>query len=216
MEKIKENGVLIGVVLFVLFIIGFIFMSSTTAGPAKGTDTTPVVTEEQKPVGTFVGSIATYDNAKSFVTYSFALPESAASTVEEDGAYVVTTLVGKAFTKVYFSDERTRGYTSLDYLKNLIAPKVAGFTMGTTEEIGGLTWQKAESGSMEWFVASTLSGKWLVMVEGYKKDHDEIVKTLKSMKVDTTSTAAVKKVTATRDTSTDDTSVGIINLPETK
>ncbi len=186
MEKIKENSVLIGVLAFVVFIIVFIFISSTTGGPAKK-KVTAVMPENTTVVevgsSTFVSTVFEDDGKKSILSYSFIFPEKTTTTVEEGGAYSKTAIEGKSFTKIFFSDERERGQTSKDYLTKIIAPKVIGFALVDAVKIDGLEWQKAESASMEWHVASILSGKWLVMVESYKKDHDAVEKVLSSMQI---------------------------------
>lgn len=188
MENIKENGVLIGVVAFVVFIIIFIIISSTTSGPTKKKvsevvpETTTIKTNGSS---TFIGTVLADDGKKGLLSYSFVLPENATSTVEEGGAYIKTTIENKPFIKIFFSDESERDQTPKDYLTKIIAPRVIGFTLADAVKIDGVEWQKAESTSMEWHVASVLSGKWLVMVESYKKDHDAVEKVLSSMNVNT-------------------------------
>jgi hypothetical protein len=183
MEKIKENGVLIGVAIFVLVIIGFIFMdgsSSKNVHNGKEGDQ-PLVVEGVKATS-FIGSFKT-GVKDEVVSYAFDMPVSASSSVEDAGAYIVSTIAANPFTKIYFSDEREKAETPVDYLNTVIAPQVKGFALGTVVKIGDTSWQTAESVSMEWHVAPILSGNWLVMVESYKKDHDEVVKLLTSMNV---------------------------------
>lgn len=184
MEKIKENGVLIGVAVFVIIIIGFIFMSgaSSSEKQKEKKETTSVVKEEAKS-GSFIGSFATGDKDQPVVAYSFDLPRGASSTVEENGAYIVSSLDSKPFTKIYFSDERERKQTPKGYLSAIILPNVKNLVIGDEEKIGNITWTKAQSATMEWHVGAVLGGKWLVMVESYKKNHDEVVKTLESVSV---------------------------------
>lgn len=186
MEKIKENGVLIGVATFVLVIIGFIFMDGSSSKSVKtdkeGENSTVV---EAAKSASFIGSFKT-GVKDEMVSYSFEMPSGASSTVEDAGAYIVTTVSGKPFTKIYFSDEREKAETPAAYLKAIIAPQVKGFALGSAVKIGDSSWQTASSASMEWYVAPVLSGNWLVMVESYKKDHDEVMKLLASMNVNST------------------------------
>lgn len=202
MEKIKENGVLIGVALFVLVIIGFIFMDGSSSKSAKtekeGEDL--VVVDADKPAS-FIGSFKT-GVKDEVVSYSFNMPTSASSTVEDAGAYIVTTISGKPFTKIYFSDEteKEKVVTPAAYLKAIIAPQVKGFVVGDVVKSGDISWQTATSASMEWHVALVLSGNWIVMVESYKKDHDEVMKLLASMAVNSmvnVKNVAAKQVVAT-------------------
>lgn len=185
MEKIKENGVLIGVAAFVVIIIGFIFISSTrNSSPRK-----KVIETKTEETGTrnstFVGSVMYAGEKEPFLVYSFVLPEAATSTVSDGGAYIETTLAEESFTKIFISDERERAQSAEDYLKNVIAPQVNGFELGDIVMFGEGKWQTAESASMKWYVMSALSGKSLVMVESYKKDKDAVEAMLASMKVTT-------------------------------
>ncbi len=200
MEKIKENGVLIGVAAFVIVIIGFIMMDGSSSKSAKNGNEaeSPVVAEVAKPAS-FIGSFKT--GAKDeVISYSFDVPASASSTVEDAGAYIVTTVSGNPFTKIYFSDEREKAETAANYLKAVIAPQVKGFALSGAVKIGDMSWQTAQSASMEWYAAPVVSGNWIVMVESYKKDHDEVMKLLTSMSVNSmvnVTKEAAKKITAT-------------------
>lgn len=192
MEKIKENGVFIGVIAFVLFIIVFIFMSSTEpthdnkGKTAENSASSESVSPKETALaaGTFVGTVAHVDAKGASLAYSFALPEGVKTEVSEDGAYIVATKGDKTFMKMYISDERDRKQDEKAYLTAIIAPQVKGFTLLGAGTIGSYSWQKAESATMEWRVAKVDGGNWLVMAESYKSDSKDIENLLGTLKVE--------------------------------
>jgi hypothetical protein len=186
MEKIKENGALIGVIVFVLVIVGFIFTSESKvkkSGEEKKDVNTPVVLETESKANTFAGSFKTLAKGGASLDYAFSLPANVKATTEDGGAYVVATLENKPFAKVYFRDQTYSSVTPAEYLNKVIAPKVKEFSLVNTVPLGDFSWQKGESVTMEWHAAPALDGKFLVFVESYKKDSAEVAKLLASMKV---------------------------------
>ncbi len=186
MEKIKENGALIGVIVFVLIIVIFIFTSesnSKVSDVEKNNESIPVVIEKEVSPNTFVGSFKTGVKADQSLNYSFLLPANAKTVAEEGGAFIVATLDDKPFAKVYFRDQTFSTTTPAAYLNKVVAPQVKEFSLSSKVLFGDFSWQKGESVTMEWHVTEMLDGKLLAFVESYKKDHDEVANLLGSMKV---------------------------------
>ena len=78
---------------------------------------------------------------------------------------------------MYFSYEGGRGYTPEDYLKNVIAPRVAVTTLGTST-IGGYSWLLLVSTNSEWYITKAVNDQWLVVVENKKSTHTPMVEIL--------------------------------------
>ena len=186
MEKIKENGALIGVIVFVLVIVVFIFTSESTGKKSeanKKVEESPIVIQNDATPNTFAGSFKVWGKDTGPLEYSFSLPKEAKVVTEEGGAYIVANIEEKPFAKVYFSDQRVNPKTPAEYLNKIIAPQVKEFSLASAVSFGEFSWQKGESVTMEWHVAPVLDGKFLAFVESYKKDSAEVAKLLASMKV---------------------------------
>jgi hypothetical protein len=186
MEKIKENGSLIGVIVFVLVIVGFIFTSESNVKKSevsKKAEEAPVVVQNEATPNTFTGSFKVWGKDTSLFEYSFSLPKEVKAVAEDGGTFIVANIEEKPFAKVYFSDQRVNPKTPTEYLNKIIVPQVKEFSLAGTVPFGDFSWQKGESVTMEWHVAPVLDGKFLAFVESYKKDSSEVAKLLASMKV---------------------------------
>lgn len=186
MEKIKENGALIGVIVFVLVIVVFIFTSESNGKKSAGekkNENTPIVLEAEVPANTFASSFKVEGKDEGSLEYSFVLPAEVKAVTEEGGSFVIATRDGKPFAKVYFTDLRTNQRTGAEYLNKIIAPQVKEFSLKEIVPVGSFSWQKGESVTMEWHAAPVLDGKFLAFVENYKTENEAVAKLLASMKV---------------------------------
>lgn len=131
----------------------------------------------------FVGEVVRVFEGENKLEYGFDIPETATTSLDMDGALVKILDGETSLTSLYFSYEGGRGYSAIDYINNVIAPHVAVINPTGTSTIGGYDWQGAESVGSEWYIASVLNNKWLVVVESKKTGHDALEKLLTSITV---------------------------------
>lgn len=130
----------------------------------------------------FTGQVVRSFEGENKLDYSVDLPENAQTKEEMEGALIHVVNEEAPYLSMYMSFEGARGYTPLEYIDNVITPKVPVIEITSTSTIGGYEWQGAESPASEWHVASVAGGKWLVVVENKKVVHDLVVKTIESLK----------------------------------
>jgi hypothetical protein len=130
-----------------------------------------------------MGEVVRVFEGENKIEYSFSVPESATTTLGMEGALVKVTNDGAPVATVYFSYEGGRGYSSTDYINNIIAPNVAVINPNGTSTVGSTDWETASSEGSEWSVAAVRDGEWLVVVENRKTNHDLAQKLLASLKV---------------------------------
>jgi hypothetical protein len=109
------------------------------------------------------------------------IPETATSAVSMDDGLVKITDNGALYAAVYMSYEGGRGYSSLDYINNVIVPHVATLTLTGTTTIGETIWTTAASPNSEWHVGQVGDKQWLMVVESKKTLHTGIVEMLESL-----------------------------------
>lgn len=131
---------------------------------------------------TVAGEVVREFEGSNVLKYGFAIPESATTSVEMDGALVKVKDTA-LYATVYMSYEGGRGYTAVDYLSAVVSPHVSVLNITDVEKIGNYDWQRAETEGSEWRVASIDGGKWLVVIENKKARHAEVAKIVESFEV---------------------------------
>lgn len=176
MEKIKTyKAVLLGVLGLAVVVGGaYWYTNGKTAPKEAAIVKTDMVTLEGQVVRMFEG--------ENKVMYSLNVPASATSTAQMEGALIKVVDGDAPYVSMYFSYEGGRGYMPVEYIENVIVPRVSVLTIMGTTTIGSYEWTVAESPASEWYVAQVGDGQWLVMVESKKDLHDKVVETLKSLK----------------------------------
>jgi hypothetical protein len=158
--------IVIGVIaLCAVLYVGNDQMKKDGAVALEETTTTALTTFSGKVVRTFEG-----DN---ILEYGFDLPETATTSVEQDGALVKVTDADAPVLAMYFSFNGGRGYSPEDYIINTIAPKVQAVTVVGTATVGAHEWTVAESEWSVWHVAKSDNGQWLIVVENKKTDAEK-------------------------------------------
>lgn len=131
----------------------------------------------------FVGQVVRVFEGDHTLEYNLAIPETASTSIDMDGALIRITEGANPVAEMYFSYEGGRGYSAINYIDNVIAPHVAAIDLTSTSSIGSYEWQGAESAGSEWHVASVADGQWLIVVENKKSAHDVVEKMLTSIGV---------------------------------
>ena len=129
------------------------------------------------------GKVTKMFEGENALEYSFSIPEGATTTVDMDGARVRVMKDDAMIASFYFSYEGGRGYSALDYITNVMTPRVPTTAQTSTSTVGMYVWQGAESKVTEWQLASVLSNAWLVLVESSKENHDVVTSILESVSV---------------------------------
>lgn len=170
----------------VIILIGIVVLVAVLYGGRNimrgGHDVDSSDTTSMVKMDSFTGQVVRSFEGENKLDYSVDLPETASATEEMEGALIHVTHEDAPYLSMYMSFEGARGYTALEYIDNVITPKVPVIELTSTSTIGGYEWQGAESSASEWHVASVAGGKWLVVVENKKSVHDLVVKTLESLK----------------------------------
>ncbi|MFA6608728.1 MAG: hypothetical protein WCT07_02355 [Candidatus Paceibacterota bacterium] len=172
-------AILIGiVVLFGVVFGGYNFIKT------RGVEQVPE-TQNQLNMVAFNGDVVRlFDGEENKVNYTFDIPETASTSVEMEGAFIKIKNASVPYANIYISYEGFRGFSPLDYITEVIAPHVAVINPTGTSTIGAYEWQIAESEGSEWHVAPINDGMWLVIVENKKTVHNQVQKTLESVKLD--------------------------------
>jgi hypothetical protein len=162
----KYVPIIIGIVaLFVLLYVGNNVMKKRQQ---KVSDEKVTVTTGVQVIGKAVKNF----EGEQTVEYMFSIPETATTTVEKDGALVKITDGDVLVNAMYFSYEGGRGFSSSDYINNVIIPAVPSAKVVGTTTFAGYDWDVVESGMSVWRVAKVGNGSWLLVVEN-KKAEDE-------------------------------------------
>lgn len=161
-------------VLAVVVAGGYVYKERNIV-PAQTATETPIL------MRTYSGEIHRIFEGDNKLSYSFDIPEDATTTLGMDGSLLRITNGTSSYASIYISYEGGRGYTPMDYINYVIAPKVSTLTLTGTSTIGDYEWQGAESFASEWHVASLLNGNWLFIVENKKAVHDTVNTTLESL-----------------------------------
>ncbi len=173
----KNVTILIGVVVLVAVLFaGNSFMKK--GGDKEGDDNGVKNTVTMK---SFVGQVVRVYEGDNVLEYTFDIPETATTSIDMDGALIRVLDQENPLATVYMSYEGARGYSSVDYINNVIASHVAVIDLTSTSTIGVNEWQVAESPASEWRVASVDGGKWLIIVENKKAVHDTVDQMLASV-----------------------------------
>ncbi len=138
----------------------------------------PITTSTMK---TLEGQVVRVFEGENKLVYSLDIPETATSTLDMNDALVKITDNGAAYISMYMSYEGGRGYSSLDYINNVIAPRVSTLSIVGTTTIAGGVWTVAQSANSEWHVGQVGDGQWLMVVESARANHDQVVETLDSL-----------------------------------
>jgi hypothetical protein len=174
MESIKTyKAILLAVLGLVLVVSGAFFYM-------KGK---PVAKETivRSNMVTLEGQVTRIYEGENKLVYSMDIPETATSAVSMDDGLVKITDNGALYAAVYMSYEGGRGYSSLDYINNVIVPHVATLTLTGTTTIGETIWTTAASPNSEWHVGQVGDKQWLMVVESKKTLHTGIVEMLESL-----------------------------------
>lgn len=140
-------------------------------------------TQSEVGMKSVVGQVVRVYEGDHVLEYSFDIPETATTSIDMEGALIRVVENNAPTATFYMSYEGARGYTALDYISNIIAPKVSVINPTDVVTIGDYDWQKAESAGSEWYIASVASSSWLIVVENKKTNHDMAVKILESVSV---------------------------------
>ncbi len=171
MESIKTYKAILLAVLGLVFVVGgaYLFMGS------KPIAKEPVVKTHSQ---TLEGQVTRIYEGENKLVYSMDIPDTATSAVSMDDALVKITDNGALYAAIYMSYEGGRGYSSLDYVNNVIVPHVSNLIVTGTTTIGTTIWTVAQSANSEWHVGQVGDGQWLMVVESRKALHDQIVEML--------------------------------------
>lgn len=174
MEGIKTYKVILLAVLGLVVVVGGAYWFMKDKSMAKE----PVIKAQTHTIS---GHVTRMFEGENKVVYTFDVPETATSAVAMDGALVRVTDNEVPYASMYFSYEGGRGYSSEDYIKYVIAPRVSVLEIVGTTTIGSRVWTVAESPASEWHVAQVGDGQWLLIVENKKALHDSVLSTLESL-----------------------------------
>lgn len=174
METIKTYKAILLSVLGLVIVVGgsFLYMRNK-----------PVMKENAvvKQSNLLTGQIAREYEGENKLVYTMDIPETATSTISMDDALVTINDNGALLAAVYFTYEGGRGYSSADYLQNVVASKVTGLSMTGTTTVGTVLWTTAETANSEWHVGQVGDGQWLMVVENKKVNHELVVEMLDSL-----------------------------------
>lgn len=174
----KNVTILIGlVVVFAVLYAGNSFMSSGSKSEVLGVEDV----EEVIGMKSVNGNVVRVFEGENVLEYGFDIPETSTTTVDMEGALVRVVEEDAPLVTIYMSYEGGRGYSPLEYISNIIAPHVPVIDVTDIKTIGLLEWQTAVSEGSEWYIASVLDGKWLIVVENKKTVHDTAEKILESV-----------------------------------
>lgn len=173
----KNVTILIGVV--VLVVVLFAGNSFMKKGGDKEGDNNGI--KNTVTMKSFVGQVVRVYEGDNVLEYGFDIPETATTSIDMDGALIRVLDQENPLATVYMSYEGARGYSSVDYINNVIASHVAVIDLTSTSTIGVNEWQVAESPASEWRVAQVDGGKWLIIVENKKAVHDTVDQMLASV-----------------------------------
>lgn len=167
------------VVLFSVLYAGNSFMKESDDKKLSGYEET----ESSVALKSFIGKVTRVYEGENVLEYGFDIPETATTTIDMNEARIAILDIESKnpLATVYMSYEGARGYTPLDYIKNIIVPAVSVIDIASTTSVGLYDWQVAESEGSEWRVASVASSSWLVIVESKKAGHDVAEKILESI-----------------------------------
>lgn len=130
-----------------------------------------VITEDEKKSelsSAFTGKVIRNFEGENVLEYTFDLPETGTTTLEKDGALVKVTDQGSPVLAMYVSYEGGRGYSSVDYINNVILPNVPSAKIVGTTTVGLYEWDVVESQNSIWHVAKGGDGQWLLVMENTK------------------------------------------------
>lgn len=127
------------------------------------------------------GQVTRMFEGENKLVYAIDIPETATSSVTLDGALVKVTDADTLYVAMYMSYEGGRGYSSLDYINNVIAPRIPGLIITGTTTIGSVIWTVAQSAQSEWHVGQVGDGQWLLVAESPRALHEKIVDTIDTL-----------------------------------
>ena len=122
---------------------------------------------------TVTGKVTRVFEGENTLEYSFAIPETATTTVEKEGSLIKVTDEGMPVLAMYISYEGGRGYSPADYITNVIVPNVPSASVKATTTIGLNDFSVVESAWSVWHVASVANGQWLLVIENKKADAEK-------------------------------------------
>ena len=131
------------------------------------------VKEQNASSTSFNGSITRVFEGDNVLEYGFNLPETATTTITNDGSLIKVSDNGSPVLAMYISFEGGRGYSPTDYITNNIVPKVQAITPKGMVTIGSHDWEVVESEWSVWHVAKSTNGAWLLVVENKKADNEK-------------------------------------------
>lgn len=173
---------------YITILIGIVVLGAVVYGGytfiKKDAKKSEIQTSEGVLMKSFKGEVSRFFEGENKIIYSFDIPKDATTTIGMDGALIKIVDGVNPYASIYISYEGGRGYTSLDYIYNIISPHVSVINPTGVSLIGQYEWQKAESEGSEWHIASLLNGEWLIVVENKKTAHDSVQGMLTSMKVE--------------------------------
>ncbi len=170
------KAILLAVLGLVIVVAGAYFYMKNK--PVRQASNTTSATSTMK---TLEGQVVRVFEGENKLVYSIDIPETATSTLDMNDALVKITDNGIAYISMYMSYEGGRGYSSLDYINNVITPRVSTLSVVGTTTIAGSIWTIAQSAHSEWHVGQVGDGQWLMVVESARADHDRVVETLDSL-----------------------------------
>lgn len=174
--KTYTSILIVVAVLAVVVLGGYAFRKNSTTVISKEKE------KETVSMKTFEGQVTRMFEGENKIVYSFDIPENGTTSISMDGALIKVTDPRGLYASFYMSYEGGRGLTPLEYINQVISPHISILSMKGTSTIGLFDWQIAESPASEWHVASVLNGQWLIIVENKKSLHDDVEKTLKSVR----------------------------------
>jgi hypothetical protein len=127
------------------------------------------------------GQVTRIYEGENKLVYSMNIPETATSMLSMDDALVTINDNGGLYAAVYMTYEGGRGYSAVDYINNVVAPKVHALTVTGTTTVGPVLWTTAESANSEWHVGQVGDGQWLMVVESKKALHDSVMEMIESL-----------------------------------
>lgn len=175
----KRNIFIVGGII-VLVIVGFLAGGRLKGKHYAGTRTT----ESAQNMVTVLGKVDHNLEGKNLLNYSFDIPETASSTVSEEGDLVKVADATGTRATVYFSYEGTRNMTPSEYIGEIVAPHVPAIDETGTTTIAGYDWQLAETAGSNWYITTLHNGEWIVAVEAKKTWSDNTEKLISSFKAE--------------------------------
>lgn len=166
-----RRNIIIGAGVVVIILV-LIFTGNKLSGKNKVVDDNVVTKVAENMIQLQGKATASYEGANT-LNYNFVLPESATSTMTEEGDLIKVIDNDGVRATVYFSYEGARGISPLDYIGEIVAPHLSVINVTNTETIGNYEWQLAETNGSNWYVSSLNNGEWIVAIEVRKTFYDQ-------------------------------------------